>query len=325
MSISSVLAISNSVFFSAYLLQPRKRSLPNFLLASLLIALALRILKSLTAVVFVDTSSFLLALGLGSMGTIGPVLYLYIKSFIKENPVEIKTMHFILPVVMAVVSFSENQLMIYILYVFIVIQIFVYIVKAIKFSLRQTFEFEAKKVLWIKVLIGAVFIIWLTMLLQLIFDNSHTYVLTSTIAALLIYMLGFVGFNNSKLFLNRDRIAIDHDLYLDVSDKFHAILEEENIYKTPKITLSKVAKRLAVPAYLVSRSINVVDGKTFPEIIKEYRLRDIKQNLKDPDNLLVSIDALAYEVGFISLSKFYALFKKETGLTPDQYRKSDFQ
>ncbi len=320
MSISSALAILNSVFFSAYLLQPRKRSLANLLLAFLLLALALRIFKSLTSVVFVDTSSFLLALGLGSMGTIGPMLYFYVLSFLQINRFKVSFIHFVLPVGMTLVAFSRNQLVIYLFYVAIIFQILIYIVMAIHIFKQRRHSYNRDRASWVRVVIGAVLAIWVTMLMQLIFDNSETYMATSIVAASLIYVLGFVGFNNAKLFSANGGI-VDYHVYREISDKFHELLGTERIHRTQRITISEVAKQMEIPAYMISKSINAIDGKTFPEIIKEYRMKDIKQNLRDPANRFVSIDALAFETGFTSISKFYKLFRKETGLTPDQFRR----
>ena len=80
MAVTSVLAILNSLFFSIYLIQPSKRSIANFWLSMLLIALALRILKSMVSVILLNPSTLFLAIGLGSMALIGPLLLFYIRS-----------------------------------------------------------------------------------------------------------------------------------------------------------------------------------------------------------------------------------------------------
>ena len=87
------------------------------------------------------------------------------------------------------------------------------------------------------------------------------------------------------------------------------------------MTLQKLAAQVDMPEKELSILINQQIGKHFFDFINEYRIREAKILLKDQPNLTVL--EILYQVGFNSKSSFYTAFKKETGITPSDYRKSN--
>jgi len=65
---------------------------------------------------------------------------------------------------------------------------------------------------------------------------------------------------------------------------------------------------------------NEQTGKNFNTLISHYRTEYFKTLAVDPDNSHISIIGLAYESGFNSKTVFNTFFKKETGMTPKEYR-----
>jgi len=65
---------------------------------------------------------------------------------------------------------------------------------------------------------------------------------------------------------------------------------------------------------------NEQTGKNFNTFISHYRTEYFKTLAVDPDNSHISIIGLAYESGFNSKTVFNTFFKKETGMTPKEYR-----
>jgi len=88
-----------------------------------------------------------------------------------------------------------------------------------------------------------------------------------------------------------------------------------------ELTLQKLAAQINMPEKELSVLINQKIGKHFFDFINEYRIEDAKRLLKDNPQLTVL--EILYQVGFSSKSSFYTAFKKETGLTPLEYRKSN--
>jgi AraC-like DNA-binding protein len=87
------------------------------------------------------------------------------------------------------------------------------------------------------------------------------------------------------------------------------------------MNLTALAKRLNKQPYLVSRVINDKFNKTFPELLLQYRIQKAEELLLSSLNKTYTVEGIAYESGFSTLSAFYTAFKKETGMTPTQFKK----
>jgi AraC family transcriptional activator of pobA len=59
-------------------------------------------------------------------------------------------------------------------------------------------------------------------------------------------------------------------------------------------------------------------GKTAIELIHIYLVNEAKNRLKTDDQ---RVSEIAYALGFENLPYFSRLFKKETGISPNQYKK----
>jgi AraC-like DNA-binding protein len=98
-------------------------------------------------------------------------------------------------------------------------------------------------------------------------------------------------------------------------------MENKKPYLDFDLTLQKLAAQLDLPEKELSLLINQKIGKHFFDFINEYRIEDAKMLLKNQPQLTVL--EILYEVGFNSKSSFYTAFKKETNITPSDYRKSN--
>ncbi|PWN66096.1 helix-turn-helix domain-containing protein [Chryseobacterium oncorhynchi] len=96
-------------------------------------------------------------------------------------------------------------------------------------------------------------------------------------------------------------------------------MDMEKPYLDDKLTLQKLAEQMSMPEKQLSLLINKHTGKHFFDFINEFRINYAKALLKDQPQL--TVQEVLYEVGFNSKSSFYTAFKKETGITPTDYRK----
>lgn len=95
----------------------------------------------------------------------------------------------------------------------------------------------------------------------------------------------------------------------------------EKYYLSHKLTISDLSEELNVNAKYLSQAINQVMGKNFNEFINECRIDLSKELILSKKFDQLTVDGISKEVGFSSRATFYRVFKKETGMTPIQYRK----
>lgn len=90
---------------------------------------------------------------------------------------------------------------------------------------------------------------------------------------------------------------------------------EEN-YKE-KLKLSDVADQVYVSQWHLSKLLNRYLGQNFSEILNGVRINKAKELLKDPS---LRIGDIADEVGFLDMAHFSRVFKKQVGISANEYR-----
>lgn len=100
--------------------------------------------------------------------------------------------------------------------------------------------------------------------------------------------------------------------------KLQTCLVETKLYLNADLTLDMLAEKIAVPKHHLSYFLNTHIGKSFYQLIAEYRITHAKNILNE--DIFITIETLAYECGFNSKTTLNKYFKKSTGFSPSQYR-----
>ena len=108
----------------------------------------------------------------------------------------------------------------------------------------------------------------------------------------------------------------------EVMQKLTAIMETRRLYLQPDLTLPELADALDYSVNHVSQAINAGFGMSFFDYMNQYRVKDAMRLLRPADGSAPTVLSVALDVGFNSTSTFYVAFKKVTGKTPAQYRRS---
>ena len=95
----------------------------------------------------------------------------------------------------------------------------------------------------------------------------------------------------------------------------------ENNYTDPGISLEQTAGTLGYSSSYLSRFIKQEFGMGFGELLNQIRLDHAKRLLSSD---LISVGAIAEEVGYTSINSFIRVFKRREGSTPNQYRNASF-
>jgi len=106
----------------------------------------------------------------------------------------------------------------------------------------------------------------------------------------------------------------------DYLDALLAVMEEQRPYLDSELSLPQLAELISVTPHHLSEVLNTRLQQTFFDFINRYRIEQVKKDLLDPQKQSMKILALAFDAGFSSKTAFNTLFKKNTGLTPSQYR-----
>lgn len=95
---------------------------------------------------------------------------------------------------------------------------------------------------------------------------------------------------------------------------------EKRLFQNPDISLDALASELSINKYNLSKIINQTTGKNFNTFINEYRIKEAIKLLSDQKHDHLSIDGIAEECGFANRVSFYRSFKKETGISPSNFK-----
>jgi AraC-like DNA-binding protein len=99
-------------------------------------------------------------------------------------------------------------------------------------------------------------------------------------------------------------------------------IEKEQVFLQPDITIDDVAKKLSVKKHHLSQVINQEFGHSFTELVYKWRLDEAARRLCDPQYHDHKLSAIAFDLGFSSVSVFTTTFKKRFGVTPSAYKSS---
>ncbi len=168
--------------------------------------------------------------------------------------------------------------------------------------------------------------------------SIDTYNFTWLVMVIYIFGIGFYGYKQKGIFSDYEAIQSkepdDEEKIKDqykksglraeessmIQESLEYIMSKEKPYLEYDITLPKLAELINTTSHKLSQVINEEYHANFFEFINRYRLDELKILLKDEANADIKIMALAYDCGFNSKSAFYNFFKKETSLTPSEYR-----
>jgi AraC-like DNA-binding protein len=98
-----------------------------------------------------------------------------------------------------------------------------------------------------------------------------------------------------------------------------ACFELEKPYLNPDLTLNDVAGMLRSNRSYISKAINTSTGATFFQFVNRYRALHAAELIRESGEMKFTLETIARQSGFNSMTTFYTFFKKEKGCTPGDY------
>ena len=281
---------------------------------------------------------------------IGPLLYFYVKSLLKIDFSIRKWdwLHF-LPFAIAILCSIPIVHQYGILHICqdpsrayfngaILIQNLVYFIASFKIlqSYGLTFKsflsyIEDSKLAWVRYFISGYIILW-SIQLQLFMGwdilqqfswcpyTTNLYFLT---AFLFFNGMVYIGLKKPELFHQGKKYqysVLKESDKEQCQEKLTSLLSQEKLYLNPSISLPEIAQRLDIAPRYVSQIINETFRQNFRDFINKYRIEESIRMLSQ-ENQYLNLMGIALDVGFNSKSAFNNAFKKNTGITPKEFRK----
>lgn len=322
--------ISLALFFSLVLFRLKKTApYSNQILALLLFFLSLRIGKSVFYN-FVELPLFVKNIGLACNLAVGPLLLLYGKSLYEQSFRFYKSqlLHFIPSAIFllfcTVIPNGTNSQGWYVGYSLVLVQSFVYVFLSLKLRRKQPLNGQPNPNRWYFYLtlgLAAMWIVYLLIFLKII----PIYLAGSFSFTLLVGILGYLGLKEKQVFIDfftkkYSSSSLDPKESHHMMKKVRSILEREQLFLHPKLSLKWLADKTGTNGKTLSQVINENTGRNFSYFINSYRIDYAQQLFSNPDTNEEKIITIAYESGFNSLSSFNAVFKQHTAMTPSEFR-----
>ncbi|NQZ77393.1 MAG: helix-turn-helix transcriptional regulator [Ekhidna sp.] len=308
--------------------------LPNRLLSVLLVILSFRVGKSVFLEFLDDLDAKFIFIGLGTMMLIGPVFYFYSKALTDKafSVTNRKLLHF-LPALAAILFglWIENEHLETLpksLFLFLFLSYYghylYYLIRTKRyFTKRHKTEKNDRSYKLLNLIFYGLLVIWVAYFLNLI-EEIVPYVVGPMLYSLAAYSISIIVISKGYLKeTNKEKyktthVSEDQTKYLFEKVK-DAIVEKEQ-YTNPDLTLKSLSASLNVSTQVLSMIINQKSGKNFNAFVNHYRIEEAMKMLADTEFENFTISAIAFKVGFNSLSSFNSAFKKQTNLTPKTYR-----
>ena len=180
---------------------------------------------------------------------------------------------------------------------------------------------------------------------------SNYFSLSSVLAAVYVYALGYLGLSKSEIFVepkivdsishlaelsNESRLekaarespaqkyeksGLTEEKAKDYLQQLLELMEKQQPYSNSELTLNQLAEMLSISSHNLSEIINTQLQQNFFDFVNAYRLEKVKKDLVDPAKRHLTLLAIAFDAGFNSKSSFNLIFKKQTNLTPSEYRR----
>lgn len=336
----STLGWFNGLILAGYfILFFKKRTLATQLLGWMILALSLRVFKSVLWWFTPGLSPIYIQYGIVACMFVGPLLYAYLQASaqactrLPRSWAYTLIAYALIALTLLLFFTSPQQLTLWKYYIIpaIYYQWFIYILASILLiapkikTLISSNTHLSPNDKWQLVIVSCSTLIAMSYALPFFGFKSTPYITGPIVFSLIIYLNLLIRSYRNK---TEELIQSEPEKYLhkkivpakaaEKIQMLHQLMEEKEIYLQPDLKLADLAGLINLSPHELSQLLNDNLNKSFNTYINDYRIQKAcdwmlqKQELK--------LESIGYEVGFNSKSSFFTAFKKKTGLTPKAYK-----
>ncbi len=321
-----------------FLFFAKQKGRAKIFLAFLLLALSVRIGKSVVLSFQDETSRHLLQFGLSACFLIGPSLFLYLKTVRGEKVDAPKW--WLSPLVLSFIFIIGAGLLypyqrepviwnavivkiIYLQWTLFVLASAV-LIRDLFASLFRSFKELSPKDRWLLSVWFANAAVLACYLVSYFVNSFPFYISGALIFSALTYLMVFYLFilrKGEAIFSDRVPIrrGFSDSENRGLFDRLNKLMLEDSIHHQADLKLAGLAEKLGTSSHRLSQLLNEDGRGGFSSFINMHRINDAQALISSMDHL--TLEGIGYEVGFNSKSAFYSAFKKVTGITPAAYKK----
>jgi len=322
----------------------RKRDKHLYFLAGLFLALTLKISKSIVFMVLTEISFWhgYLAISIIAGFLVGPLLYVYIGNYFgirsaKSNwKGHLGLNAIFISLIMLYFPYWDytdlwNDKIVFVIY----FQRLIYLVfsgiliekKVGLFGIKESY-IDFKVMVWVKGVYWGLVLLFIgsTLVLSGLGNGLVIRILFLFLVYALITILVYSS-NAKRLILYpptpkyKGSKKLNNSSNLIVQNLLEMTAKNE-IFANPNLKISDMAELLGVSTRELSHLLNTELNKNFKRYLNEYRVNKARELILQ--NNQYSLEGIGYECGFRSKSTFYDSFKKITGKTPNEFKRSQF-
>ncbi len=158
---------------------------------------------------------------------------------------------------------------------------------------------------------------------------NNLYLTIITTGGLIIAYRKIIGIDsskrkNSQTTTNGKSYELDFERLKNIEEKIISAMEEKQLYKNRKLQLKDLSREVSTPENYVSEVLSKQLQTNYYDFINSYRVLEVKRLMNSEKHKDYKLMVIAMEAGFNSKTTFNAAFKKNTGQTPSEYKKSVF-
>ncbi len=201
---------------------------------------------------------------------------------------------------------------------------------------------QGRDLIWLEYIIIQIFITSIVVVVvNLFFDYDKPGILVNGINVAAIYLISYFSLRQKEIFpikegreneleyLNKEENEVEPAKRKLISDRelesaqkqLEMIMHKNKPHLDSDLNLVKLADMLEITPHQLSYTINNGFNQNFFQFVNRYRVEKAKELLVDNSHDY-TILAIAFESGFNSKTSFNTTFKKLTGQTPTEYKKT---
>lgn len=166
---------------------------------------------------------------------------------------------------------------------------------------------------------------------------KNAFALVGILLSLMLLAFGFYGFRQTAIFSNTEvskrlsttdtpkasysKSGLDAERIEELAKTLSIHMETERPYLNEDLNLQLLSTECNLQQAHLSQVLNQHFNMNFYDFVNQYRVEETKKRLHSSDYDHLSVLGIAFECGFKSKSSFNRYFKKNTGVSPSEFKK----